>query len=238
MEFMQFIIDYLPDDMESKSILNKYLKARDSDLYKDLIRDRRNLVLRVNKSLNLLKHYLSNHSIEDALNLIKFLIKYIETIENYDTSSVFLNFEHEDILIDTMIEIKDMYQLITDDLNEKRIGPVFSSYLSNIQSFLIFLVKENLEEISRSWSLGKIKLDNLRKNHENLNYFEIERDIKTNMIIAKNGVLINLNYPILAPIGKNNFKYHSKRLGLIINSKSLEKRVQLFIKEFDSNLPL
>ncbi|KKK59341.1 hypothetical protein LCGC14_3035360, partial [marine sediment metagenome] len=234
-EFLQFILDYLPDTLELKSNLNKYLKVSNSNFFKDLLPERKNLILRLRKSIEMLDYYLSNELLEDAIKLINVLKEYVTSVKNYNTLSLIYDFEHEDILIDVMDENKKPFHIITDDLNEKRMGTVFSSFLANIPLFSILLIIKNLDEISTSWSLGKIKLDSVKSSSVILNYFELEKDFNLNLIISENNLLISSNYRILAPIGKRHFNYNSKKVGLIINSVYLYKKTLKFIKDLQNS---
>jgi len=229
-EFLQFILDYLPDSLEIKSNLNKFLKVSNSSFFKYLLPERKNLIRRVRKSIDMLDYYLSNGLLEDAVKLINLLKTYVKSVKEYNTLSLFYDFEHEDILIDAMEENKKSFHILTDDLNEKRMGSIFRSYLANIPSFSILLITQDLDEISTPWSLGKIKLDNIKSLSTILNYVEIEKDINLNLIISENDILISSNYRTLAPIGKRHFKYNSKKIGLIINSIHLYKKTLKFIK--------
>jgi hypothetical protein len=234
-EFLQFILDYLPDSLELKSKLNKYLKVSDSNFFKDLLPERKNLILRIRKSIDMFEYYLSNNLLEDAIKLINILKEYVKSVKKYNTLSLIYDFEHEDILIDVMDENKKPFHIITDDLNEKRMGSVFSSFLANIPSFSILLITQNLDEISTSWSLGKIKLDSIKSSSDILNYFELEKDINLNLIISEKSILISSNYRILAPIKKRHFKYNSKKIGLVINSVYLYKKTLKFIKNLQNS---
>lgn len=234
-EFFQFILDYLPDSLELKNNLNKYLKVSDTNFFKDLLPERKNLIRRVRKSIGMFDYYLSNDLLEDAIKIINLLKKYVKSVKEYNTLSLIYNFEHEDILIDVMDENKKPFYIITDDLNEKRIGTVFSSFLANIPLFSILLITQNLDEISTAWSLGKIKLDSIKRSSVILNYFELEKDFNLNLIISENNLLISSNYRILAPIGKRHFKYNSKKVGLIINSVSLYEKTLEFIKNLQNS---
>ncbi len=234
-EFLQFILDYLPDSLEIKSNLNKYLKVSNSRFFKDLLPERKKLIMRIRKSIDMLDYYLTNNLLEDAVELVNLLKKYVKSVKKYNTLSLIYDFEHEDILIDVMDENKKTFHIITDDLNEKRMGSVFSSFLVNIPSFSILLITQNLDEISTSWSLGKIKLDSIKSSSDILNYFELEKDINLNLIISENNILISSNYRILAPIGKKHFKYNSKKIGLIINSVYLYKKTLKFIKNLQNS---
>ena len=63
-EFLQFILDYLPDSLELKSNLNKYLKVSNSNFFKDFLPERKNLIMRVRKSIDMLNYYLSNEILQ------------------------------------------------------------------------------------------------------------------------------------------------------------------------------
>ncbi len=229
-DFSQFVIDYLPDSLELKKELEKYLKVAHSIYFKELNPNRKKLVLRLKKSVEMLDYYLLNSEIEDALKLIRLLKEYLISINNYFTISLIYNFEHEDILFDMMDENKDQFHIITDDLNDKRVGNVLASFLANIPSLSIILITPDLNDISNSWDLGKIKLDNMKKISDNLNYSEIEKNLKLNTIISAKNLIYMSNYRILAPIGRRNFKFHSKKIGIIANSDDLYQRFLAFAK--------
>ncbi|MFX1315244.1 MAG: hypothetical protein ACFE9T_05230, partial [Promethearchaeota archaeon] len=229
-DFLQFLIDYLPNKFDLKSQLDNYLKNMSTKYFKTLSKERQNLILRLNKSTDMFEYYISNNMLDEALSLINTVKKYISSLKNFDTITLIYNFDLEDILIDTMKEIKDEYYLITDNLNQRRIGPNFKSSLTDVPNYSIILINKDLKKSTPQWNLGITKLEALIEECKNVNYKEIEGTFKFNTIISGKDIFINSNYRFLAPLEKKSFNYNSKKIGLIVNSPSIIDKTKKFIE--------
>lgn len=229
-DLLQILIDYLPNNFDLKSSLDNYLKKSSKFYFKKLSKERKNLILRLNKAMEMLEYNISNNIFDEIVNLINLVKSYASSLKKFETVTTIYNLELEDILIDIMKEIKNNYFLITDDINDKRIGPIFKSSLVDIPNFSIILLNDNLKENTTLWNLGISKLDALIEDCRNVNYKELEKKINFNSIISGRDIFIYSNYRFLAPLGRQNFNYHSKKVGLIINSCSVIDKIIKFIE--------
>jgi hypothetical protein len=229
LSLLQFVIDYLPEFFDRKKVLNKYL-AKSTQVYRNKLSDDRiNIINFLEKKIEDLEFFILNESIESTNRILDELKEKINTLMNIECISLFYDYEHEDILIDTMREIKAPFQLITEKLSQKRIGPIFQSHLDEIPSFSILLNKTDIIKSSIQWEEGIRKLDKITKECENCNFLELSKNLNFNAILAGNEVIVISNYPYLAPIGRRAFNLRAKRIGIICNSLSIVDTILEFI---------
>ena len=227
--FLQFVIDYLPDLFDRKKVLDNYL-VKSTQVYRNKLSDDRiNIINFLEKKIEVLEIFILNESKESVNRILDELKEKINTLMNIECISLFYDYEHEDILIDTMREIKAPFHLITEKLNQKRIGPIFQSHLNEIPSFAILLNKTDNIRSSIQWEEGIRKLDEIIKICENCNFLELSKNFKLNAILAGNEVLIISNYPYLATIRRKAFNFRAKRVGIICNSLSIMATILEFI---------
>ncbi len=191
--------------------------------------DKINSINFLDKKIEDLEFFILNESIESINRILDELKEKINTLMNIECISLFYDFEHEDILIDTMREIKAPFHLITEKLSQKRIGPIFQSHLDEIPSFTILLNKTDIIKSSIQWEEGIRKLDKITKECENCNFLELSKNLNFNAILAGNEVLIISNYPYLTTIRRKAFNFRAKRIGIICKSLSIVDTILEFI---------
>ncbi len=226
---LQFVIDFLPDSFDRKQVLNKY-SAKSTQVYRNNLSDNRiNNINFLEKKIEDLEFFILSESIENTNGILEEIKEKINTLVNIECISLLYDYEHEDILIDAMREIKAPFQLITEKLSQKRIGPIFQSHLDEIPSFSILLNKTELIKSSIQWEEGIRKLDVITKECENFNTLELSKNLRFNAILAGDEVIIISNYPYLAPIGRKAFDFRAKRIGIICNSLPIMDTILEFI---------
>ncbi|KKN33725.1 hypothetical protein LCGC14_0800760, partial [marine sediment metagenome] len=229
LSLLQFVVDFLPDSFEKKKVLNKYL-AKSTQVYRNKLSDNRISVINfLEKKIESLEFFISSENIESTNGILHEIKEKIDTLANIECISLLYDYEHEDILIDAMREIKAPFHLITEKLSKKRIGPIFQSHLDEIPSFSILLNKTELIKTSSQWEEGKRKLDVIIKECKNCNLLELSKNFKFNALLAGDELVLISNYPYLAPIGRKAFDYRAKRIGIICNSPPIRNTILEFI---------
>ena len=229
LSLLQFVIDFLPDSFDRKRVLNKYL-AKSTHVYRNNLSEYRiNIINFLEKKIEDLEFFILSESIEITNEILDEIKEKINTLVNIESISLLYDYEHEDILIDAMREIKAPFQLIVEKLNTKRIGPIFQSHLDEIPSFSILLNNTDIIKNSIQWEEGIRKLDVITKECENFNFLELSKNLKFNAILAGKEVIILSNYPYIAPIGRKAFDFRAKRIGIVCNSLPIMDTILKFI---------
>ena len=229
LSLLQFVVDFLPDSFDRKKVLNKYL-AKSTQVYRNNLSDSRIINISfLEKKIEDLEFFILNESIENTNGILDEIKEKINTLVNIECISLLYDYEHEDILIDAMREIKAPFHLITEKLSQKRIGPIFQSHLDEIPSFSLLLNKKELIKNSIQWEEGIRRLDVITKECENCNFIELSKNFKFNAILAGDELIVISNYPYLAPIGRKAFDFRAKRIGIICNSLPIMDTILEFI---------
>lgn len=229
LNFLQFIVDYLPFSFKQKKNLDNFLTAAGISLNKLITKDMKEILKPFEKGVEELNYNISIEFFDGILNSINKLKKMFQDVKDFESISLIYDYEHEDILIDLMSEIKEKYHLITDDISKDRMGMIFRSKLKEISNFSILLNNNKVENIKK-WDLGVNNLVNIIKECKNCSYTTVKMNYKLNVITAGDALLILSNHRYLAPKLRSDFEYRAKRIGLIINSINIVEKFELFLE--------
>lgn len=221
--FFEYLLDLLPNSLDYKKELynfNLNLINKTNDSLSD---ERINFLNKFEGYFKELKLYIQMAFIDGVKGAIGKLKGSLDKIQLFDTVSIINDYEIEDILIDTMKEIREKFLVITDEIDKDKIGPNFEKHLIHIPKFEIILNKRTSKQKEELWNLGISKLESIKDKHENISYNIIEDNYKLNLIYIQKNIIIFSNHRFLSLKRKKGLRFQSKDIGLIISSKNIDE---------------
>lgn len=223
LKFLDFLLELIPKEYQFIKYIEDLLVKNYSNINRFLSKERIEFLTQLRDFMKNLKTNIQIGFVDGVKNSLNKLKSKLNEIERFSSISLIQDMEHVGILVDTMRENNEELYIFSDDVDKRKLGPNFRKYLNKVKNILLILKKSLKNSDESKWNIAISGLDEIKKNHNNLNYKIIENCIKFNSILVKSNFLIISNYKFLADIKTERYRTQKRKLGLIIYPNNINE---------------
>lgn len=227
-KFLEFFLANIPYNFKWREEFEKLSVNSHDKIYNNLDRERKDFIVKL-ELLGQKTQEFKMDSINEIIRILDDIKKHIKSYEKFDTLSTILNFEHRGIIIDSMRELQQEFEVFTDTIYKNQIGPNFRKYLYKCPNFSIYLNTNNLKMNESDLNIALAEFDRIEEKNSQLKYFVNQKQYILNLLAIKNGFIIFTNERFFES-SKMSYSIRKSSIGLIINSPNINRMIDSLSK--------